>query len=59
MHTNLSGSGAECVQALGCVPAVSGYFKAVKAVCEKYGALLILDGLFPPVQDSDSGTDDE
>ena len=25
------------------MPAVSGYFKAVKAVCDKYGALLILD----------------
>ncbi|PGH03179.1 hypothetical protein GX51_04214 [Blastomyces parvus] len=29
--------------ALGCVPAVPGYFKAMKAVCDKYGALLILD----------------
>ncbi|KNG82147.1 aminotransferase, class III [Aspergillus nomiae NRRL 13137] len=29
--------------ALGAVPAVPGYFKAMKAVCEKYGALLILD----------------
>ncbi|KAK3944803.1 pyridoxal phosphate-dependent transferase [Diplogelasinospora grovesii] len=29
--------------ALGCVPAVPGYFKAVRAVCQKYGALLILD----------------
>lgn len=29
--------------ALGCVPAVSGYFKAMKEVCDKYGALLILD----------------
>ncbi|KAI1326236.1 exocyst complex protein exo70 [Xylariaceae sp. FL0255] len=29
--------------ALGCVPAVSGYLKAMKAVCDKYGALLILD----------------
>jgi adenosylmethionine-8-amino-7-oxononanoate aminotransferase len=28
---------------LGCVPAVSGYFRAVKAVCDRYGALLILD----------------
>ncbi|KAL2206339.1 aminotransferase [Sarocladium strictum] len=27
----------------GCVPAVPGYFKAMKKVCEKYGALLILD----------------
>jgi acetylornithine/succinyldiaminopimelate/putrescine aminotransferase len=31
------------LQALGCVPAVAGYFKAMKAVCDKYGALLILD----------------
>lgn len=30
-------------QALGCVPAVPGYFKAMKAVCDKYGALLIMD----------------
>lgn len=30
-------------QALGCVPAAAGYFKAVQAVCQKYGALLILD----------------
>ncbi|KAJ5114299.1 hypothetical protein NUU61_000058 [Penicillium alfredii] len=29
--------------ALGCVPAVSGYFPAMKAVCEKYDALFILD----------------
>ncbi|KAK3390862.1 pyridoxal phosphate-dependent transferase [Podospora didyma] len=29
--------------ALGCVPAVAGYFKAVHAVCQKYGAMLILD----------------
>ncbi|KAH7163584.1 aminotransferase class-III [Dactylonectria estremocensis] len=29
--------------ALGCVPAVSGYFKAMREVCDKYGALLILD----------------
>ncbi|KAL2352920.1 pyridoxal phosphate-dependent transferase [Cryomyces antarcticus] len=28
---------------LGCVPAVPGYFKAVREVCDKYGALLILD----------------
>ncbi|RJE25084.1 Aminotransferase [Aspergillus sclerotialis] len=27
----------------GCVPAVPGYFQAMKKVCEKYGALLILD----------------
>ncbi|KAL1959471.1 hypothetical protein VTO42DRAFT_1916 [Malbranchea cinnamomea] len=29
--------------ALGCVPAVPSYFPAMKAVCDKYGALLILD----------------
>ncbi|KAJ5552011.1 hypothetical protein N7535_000043 [Penicillium sp. DV-2018c] len=29
--------------ALGCVPAVPGYFRAMKDVCEKHGALLILD----------------
>ncbi|KAL7272371.1 hypothetical protein RUND412_004831 [Rhizina undulata] len=28
---------------LGCVPAVKGYFKAVRAICDKYGILLILD----------------
>jgi adenosylmethionine-8-amino-7-oxononanoate aminotransferase len=31
------------IKALGCVPSVPGYFKAMKAVCDKYGALLILD----------------
>ncbi|PKS12909.1 hypothetical protein jhhlp_000249 [Lomentospora prolificans] len=29
--------------ALGCVPAVPGYLKAMKAVCDKYGALFVLD----------------
>ncbi len=29
--------------ALGCVPAPKGYIRAVRSVCEKYGALLILD----------------
>ena len=29
--------------ALGCVPAVPGYFRAMKAVCDKYGALLVFD----------------
>lgn len=29
--------------ALGCVPAIPGYFKAMQTVCRKYGALLILD----------------
>ncbi|KAL4920616.1 pyridoxal phosphate-dependent transferase [Aspergillus aurantiobrunneus] len=28
---------------LGCVPAVPGYFKAVKEVCDRHGALLVLD----------------
>ncbi|PYH42874.1 PLP-dependent transferase [Aspergillus saccharolyticus JOP 1030-1] len=28
---------------LGCVPAVPGYFPAMKAVCDRHGALLILD----------------
>ncbi|KAF4124509.1 Adenosylmethionine-8-amino-7-oxononanoate aminotransferase [Geosmithia morbida] len=27
----------------GCVPSVPGYFKAMKQVCDRYGALLILD----------------
>ncbi|KAI4255374.1 MAG: hypothetical protein LQ352_002606 [Teloschistes flavicans] len=29
--------------ALGCVPSVPGYFKAMKSICDKYGALIILD----------------
>lgn len=29
--------------ALGCVPAAQGYFQAVRRVCDKYGALLIMD----------------
>lgn len=29
--------------ALGCVPAPPGYFKAMKATCERHGALLVLD----------------
>ncbi|KAF6787100.1 putative class III aminotransferase [Colletotrichum musicola] len=29
--------------ALGCVPAVPGYFQAMKSVCDRYGALLIMD----------------
>lgn len=28
---------------LGCLPAVPGYFRAVREVCDKYGALLVLD----------------
>lgn len=30
-------------QTLGCVPSLPDYFAAVKAVCDKHGALLILD----------------
>lgn len=29
--------------ALGCVPAIQGYFQVVRRVCDKYGALLIMD----------------
>ncbi|KAL4766460.1 aminotransferase, class III [Aspergillus foveolatus] len=29
--------------ALGCVPAVPGYFAAMKTICERHGALFILD----------------
>ena len=29
--------------ALGCVPPVAGYFKAIRRVCDKFGALLIFD----------------
>jgi adenosylmethionine-8-amino-7-oxononanoate aminotransferase len=29
--------------ALGCVPSLPGYFQGVRAVCDKYGALLIFD----------------
>lgn len=29
--------------ALGCVPAVPGYFQAMKEVCKRHGALLIMD----------------
>ncbi|KAI9807041.1 MAG: hypothetical protein M1825_005758 [Sarcosagium campestre] len=29
--------------ALGCVPSIPGYFRAMKAVCDKHGALLIFD----------------
>ncbi|RYO90867.1 hypothetical protein DL766_003499 [Monosporascus sp. MC13-8B] len=35
--------------ALGCVPAVPGYFQAMRAVCDKYGALLILDEVAHPL----------
>ncbi|HEX4368929.1 MAG TPA: aminotransferase class III-fold pyridoxal phosphate-dependent enzyme, partial [Rhodopila sp.] len=27
----------------GCVTAIPGYFAAVRAICDRYGALLILD----------------
>ena len=29
--------------ATGCVPPVTGYFKAIRKVCDKYGVLLVLD----------------
>jgi adenosylmethionine-8-amino-7-oxononanoate aminotransferase len=29
--------------ATGCVPAVPGYFRAMRAVCDRHGALLVLD----------------
>jgi adenosylmethionine-8-amino-7-oxononanoate aminotransferase len=32
---------------LGCLPATRGYFKAVQEVCDKHGALLILDEVSP------------
>lgn len=32
---------------LACVPAVPGYFKMVREVCDEYGALLILDEVSP------------
>jgi adenosylmethionine-8-amino-7-oxononanoate aminotransferase len=28
---------------LGCLPAVPGYFKAIREICDKYEVLLILD----------------
>lgn len=31
------------LQALGCVPSVPGYFAAMRDVCRKHGALLIMD----------------
>ena len=35
-----------CVQTLGGVPPVPGYLKAMKAVCDRHGALFILDEVF-------------
>lgn len=42
---NVSSFIAETVSGttLGCVPAVKGYFKAVREICDKYDILLILD----------------
>ena len=33
----------EKLQTLGCVNAVPGYFQAIKAICDRHGALLIFD----------------
>ena len=33
----------------GCVPAVPGYFQAIRRVCDRYGVLLILDEIFPGI----------
>lgn len=53
LETKILELGAESVAAFiaepvvgatsGCVPAVKGYFKRIKEICEKYGVLLILD----------------
>ncbi|PNP81896.1 hypothetical protein FNYG_04922 [Fusarium nygamai] len=42
---NVSASVAETVSGttLGCLPAVPGYFKAVREICDKHDVLLILD----------------
>ena len=42
---NVAGFVAETVvgATAGCIPPVPGYFKAMQAVCKKYGVLLILD----------------
>ncbi|KAJ0110301.1 hypothetical protein J7T55_000734 [Diaporthe amygdali] len=42
---NISSFIAETVSGttLGCVPAVKGYFKTIRAICDKYNILLILD----------------
>jgi adenosylmethionine-8-amino-7-oxononanoate aminotransferase len=44
---------------LGCVPPVPGYFQAVRQVCDKYGALLILDEVslrrIPPFPAAEAG----
>lgn len=42
-YTLCKGTKTDTIQALGAVPAVPGYFSAMKAVCEKHGALFILD----------------
>ncbi|KAJ5326590.1 putative Alanine-glyoxylate aminotransferase AGT2 [Penicillium brevicompactum] len=42
---NVAGFVAETVSGttLGCVPAVPGYWKAIREICDRYGVLLILD----------------
>jgi len=46
---NVAGFVAETVSGttLGCVPAVPGYFKAIRGICDRYGVLLILDEVRP------------
>lgn len=34
---------------LGCLPAVPGYFRAIRDICDKYEILLILDEVWPYV----------
>jgi len=40
----------------GCVPAPKGYFKAMKSVCDKYGALFILDEVSNHLRDKEQLT---
>jgi adenosylmethionine-8-amino-7-oxononanoate aminotransferase len=42
---------------LGCVPPVPGYLKAVREVCDRYGALLILDEVSLPSNTQRSNID--
>lgn len=46
---NVAGFVAETVSGttLGCAPAVPGYFRAIRDICDRYGVLLILDEVRP------------